>query len=200
MPGVDKGKALVRAGKDNRVRVGSSYATHIVQFYSLEDVLAERLFCYIYDGLNKGETCVVIATPRTLIALNKGLRVAGVDLWEAMSKGQYLIYDADELLARFVHHSRFDTQKFCKTLDSVVSLANSRSRPVRVFGEMVAVTLQQQNYRAMLELEEEWTKMLRAHQFSLYCAYPEHLFDSRSNEARQALRRKVCDAHSSVVE
>jgi hypothetical protein len=171
--------------------------SHIAHFYALDEELVNSLLEYIGRGLAQGDTCIVIARPRTLITLNKKLRAAGADIAAALQAGQYVTHDAEELLALFMRHGLPDPQGFSRTVGEVVSSAAGRGKPVRAFGEMVTILLEQQYFAGMIDLEEYWNALMGMHDFSLYCAYPEYAF--RDSPRYEAAFRAICACHNEAV-
>jgi hypothetical protein len=137
------------------------------------------LLQYISTGLIAGDICIVIAQPRTLISLNKRLRFAGVDVGGLLFTDQYQTYDADDLLAEFMRNGRPDRYKLSQTVGRMLSEVLSMGKPVRVFGEMLAVLLEQQNMDGAIKLERFWNYLMGVYDFSLYCAYPDTIFHQR---------------------
>lgn len=164
---------------------------HVAQFYQNEVQQAVCALEYIYNGLVRRETCIVIATPQKLIALQKGLRRRGVDIATAMSLGWYVPYDAEELIAAFMDEREIDDADFKHLVGGLVSQAINTGRKVRVFGEMAALLRQQHNRNAVLRLEEKMNELLEEHAFSLYCAYPHAAADQY-----QEMRPSIVAAHS----
>jgi hypothetical protein len=74
--------------------------------------------------------------------------------------------------------------------------AAKAGRPVRVFGEMVALLWDAGLIDAAIEVEAMWNEMAAQYPFSLLCAYPVQSVDG--DHHRDALT-EVCRVHTSVV-
>lgn len=179
---------------DSKRRVSKPPGKHSVHFYPLQDQLLGSLSEYIKTGLKADYTCIVIATPSTFISLNKSLRDTGADITAAMKSGQYVAYDVEELFKNFMKKGRPDLQSFLETVGSVISLAAGRGKPIRAFGEMVALPLDQENPEGVLDLEEYWKDLTAAQDFTLYCAYPQGSFDD--NPTYKQLLTRICTCHA----
>jgi hypothetical protein len=163
---------------------------HRVQFYQADNELGISLTEYISNGLNRAETCIVIARPSTLINLNKRLRAAGVNLPDVLVSGQYQVYDAEETLATFMRGGLPDHRAFMATVGKVMAMSIARGRPVRAFGEMVTVLLDRHNTHGLIRLEKYWQELIAKQDFSLYCAYSHHSFGSvRQRAALEGIHR-----------
>jgi hypothetical protein len=170
---------------------------HVVHFYPIANDLIEALARYISAGLILDETCIVIAKPDTFIPLHKKLRAQGIGVDEAISKGQYITYDACELLANFMNKGQPRLDVFLDKIGKVVTYAAGRNKPVRAFGEMVAILLEQRNFTGTLNLEKYWNELALLRDFSLYCAYPQLAFEG--NHQMQELFRSICCCHERTV-
>jgi hypothetical protein len=72
----------------------------------------------------------------------------------------------------------------------------SDGRPVRVFGEMVALLWNDGDVLSAIELEAMWNELGRRRPFTLYCAYPMAAMETAGD---LAAAKRVCDHHSHVV-
>ena len=100
---------------------------HRVHFYQMENDLIDSLGEYVSTGLDKKETCIVMAKPATIIKLNKKLRAGGVNLSAVLSSGQYIAYDADDLLAQFMRQGVPDLEEFSLV---AISVADGSMSPI----------------------------------------------------------------------
>lgn len=167
---------------------------HVVHFYPADHELVASLVEYIGNGLQKGDTCIVIATPKNLISLNKRLRSQGIDISAAISSNQYITYDAEELLESFMYHGVPNLERFLEVIGNIISLSSGRARPIRAFGEMIAVLLKKGDLEGVVRLETYWNSLVKDHAFSLYCAYPEA--DFNSSLPYRELMNRICTCHS----
>ncbi|HEY8746246.1 MAG TPA: ATP-binding protein [Chloroflexota bacterium] len=145
---------------------------HFVQFYEADDFLLNAVAAYIDTALQAGEAGVVIATASHRHGLEQRLKAEGLDLAAASAGGQYVALDAAEIVAQFTVAGLPQPQRFSETVGAVVARAAAGGRPVRVFGEMVALLADAGNYPAVLGLERLWNDLQTTQAFSLFCAYP----------------------------
>jgi hypothetical protein len=164
-----------------RVPIGSAVhgTVHAVQFYETDDYLVETLSAYTATGLAGGEAVVVVATDPHRSALDDRLAADGVDLAAARERGAYVSLGAAALLARFTVDGALSRSKFAEIVGGVIARARGEggTRPVRVFGEMVALLWAEGKANAALELEGLWNELGRRGRFALLCAYPTSLFN-----------------------
>ena len=113
-------------------------SSHAVQFYEAAPFLLNEVHRYISTGLRLGETAVVIATAAHRLDLEERLATDGLDLLDARARGQYVALDAAETLARFMVDGTPDADRFMEVVGSTIAAATA-VRPVRAFGEMVAL-------------------------------------------------------------
>jgi signal transduction histidine kinase len=168
---------------------------HLAQFYESDTFLLESLRKFVSAGIQAGETVIVIATARHRAGLAQLLLNSETDLEAAKASGQYLSLDASTMLNRFMSNGKLDEQIVKDTVSSILS-RRIDGRPVRVFGEMVALLWESGNYDAAIELERIWNELKQEHPFSLYCAYPISAFGARGF-AQPLL--DVCAMHTHVI-
>ncbi|MGH2377346.1 MAG: MEDS domain-containing protein [Candidatus Limnocylindria bacterium] len=147
---------------------------HIVHFYEQEQYFLGELVSYIVDGLSAGEATIMIATAPHRAEVERLIASRGIDLEAARLDGCYTAADASDVLALFMDASRPDPQRFEAVIEELIGRAAGPDgkRPVRAFGEMVAVLCEDGRFEAALELEGLWSVAARRLSFSLLCAYP----------------------------
>lgn len=151
---------------------------HIVHFYEDERYFLGELTSYVTDGMTAGESIVLIGTPAHLAEIERRLPARGVDVAAAREAETYITADAEETLQLFMGASVPDAERFEAVIEGLVTRALGRDgrRPVRAFGEMVALLCERDQFTAALELERLWSVTARRLSFSLLCAYPVGLF------------------------
>lgn len=166
-----------------------------MHFYAQDWMLANCLLDYVSTGLEQGEACIVSATPQVLICLQKGLRALGVDVASALARGQYITYDAEELLAGIMNDGHIDIEAFRQEAGGMIKGTIPHTR-IRIYCELAPLLLTQANFVALFELERQWDRLQQVSRFSLYCAYPAP--PSLSVSARSTLKA-LAQGHSLVV-
>lgn len=146
---------------------------HRVQFYSSRQVLLSPLRRYILQGLVNGDTCIVIAKRSHREGLEEQLTNSGFDSVAARARGQYIVLDAAETLAKFMVNGMPDRDRFFAVAGGLAEKASQNSQPIRVYGEMVALLWESGNKEAVIRLENLWNQLTKKYSLSLYCAYPE---------------------------
>jgi hypothetical protein len=166
-------------------------SSHLVKFYDYESQLINSLSEFIAQGLANEETCIVIATERHRNKLEKQL--AGKGVLSLKTKDQFIVLDACETLDSFMVGDMTDWDKFRENVEIIVAEAARQGKPIRAFGEMVAILWQSGNTKAVMKLEQFWNNLAHKYEFYLYCAYPMIHFDSsvHRTEAEQ-----ICKLHS----
>jgi hypothetical protein len=172
--------------------VNAQHADHAVVFYH-DNELAGLVGSYLLGAINDGGVAVIVATPEHRLWVNAWLMQAGLDLSTVTSNGSYIVLDARQTINRFVLGDWPDAAAFWSTMSPVLTTASRRKRPVRVFGEMVALLWEAGLVEPAIELEALWNEMTKRYEFSLVCAYPLGLVTP--DEHSDALTQ-VCAAHS----
>jgi hypothetical protein len=153
-----------------------------VHFYPADKYLCNNFSGLISEGLKNEQTCIIIARYETIIRINKHLRINQVNLMNVIDQGKYIIIDSEDLINNITDKSNIDFDKFMITIGSIIREASKSYKSPKVFVEMLDVLLEKGNIEAMKQLEFNWNKLHKKTSFSLYCAYPERLYDRASTQ------------------
>jgi anti-sigma regulatory factor (Ser/Thr protein kinase) len=170
---------------------------HVVQFYEDEAQLAHSVGGYLTGAIEEGAVAIVIATEAHRDAFEEVLEAVGRDPTTCKLDGQLIVLDAAETMAQFVHDGQVDADRFREIVGTVVARAAETGRPVRAYGEMVALLWDAGDVLAAIRLEEAWNALAREIPFGLVCGYPSE--SVRGEEHADALSQ-VCHLHSSVLD
>lgn len=146
---------------------------HLVYPYNEEGHLLDAVALFTSAGLRKGEAVVLVITGEHERALREYLAVDGFDLPALERTGQLVWMDALELLSTFLFDGIIDELVFSNKVGGLIRTAMSsggKSRPVRVFGEMVNL-LWTDSPHATERLEQLWNTVIAEHEVPLLCAY-----------------------------
>ena len=167
---------------------------HVVQFYGHDEELAEQVAGYLLEALQGGSVAILIATPEHRRAFETRLTRAGADLAGARDGGTYLTLDARQTLGEFTAAGRLDAAAFDRVVGGLIRRAGTGGRPVRAYGEMVALLWDDGLASAAVQLESMWDELGRRHPFSLLCGYP-----AGSVTAGADAFAEVCRLHQEVL-
>ncbi|RAU82803.1 MEDS domain-containing protein [Pontibacter arcticus] len=169
--------------------------SHVVQVYEDDDALLNLLEGFVAGGFSANENVVLIATKAHIAALELRLRLSGINLDALQNNKQYLPLDVHEVLAMFMVEGCPDYSLFMDTLTGLFSSLHGNKRPVRAYGEMVAVLLEENNSGATVMLEHFWNSLAEKLSFSLFCAYA----SSQFSEDNAHTLSNICKAHSAII-
>jgi hypothetical protein len=175
---------------------GTAERGHVVQFYARDWELAAGAGQYLAEALAGGSAVVVVATPAHRRAFESYLTGVDADIAAARADGRYQAIDAAALLHRFAVAGQVDAASFEAEVGHVIRAAGAAGRPVRVYGEMVALLWDAGQLNAALEVEALWNDLGRDIPFGLYCGYPEAPVTGADQRAALA---EVCRLHAAVV-
>ncbi len=182
--------------------VGTEYPNvgdHLVQFYGHDEELAERVVRYLLEALGGGGVAVVTATSEHRREFEARLTQAlggGADLAAAEDSGTYLALDASETMRKLMVDGQLDPAAFDRVIGGLIRQAGTGGRPVRAYGEMVALLWDDGLVNAAIQLEEMWNELGRRHSFSLFCGYPA---GSVTGDGQLDAFAAVCRLHREVV-
>src|SRR5262249_53995994 len=86
--------------------------------------------------------------------------------------------------------------RFAEVVGGLVARATAGGRPLRAFGEMVALLAAEGNHAAAIRLETLWNELQHQYEFSLYCAYPLGVL---GGEGFAAVFDQVVEQHGQVI-
>jgi AcrR family transcriptional regulator len=145
--------------------------------------------------MEEGDVAIVVATAAHRRGVQKRLAEAGVDVLAAVENGTFRFLDADQTMRRFLLGGWPDAAEFESVIGGLLRQASQTGRPIRVFGEMVALLWEAGQVNAALELEALWNDLARQLPFSLFCAYPKQFMTGDDIDAFA----QVCGLHTAVV-
>jgi anti-sigma regulatory factor (Ser/Thr protein kinase) len=167
---------------------------HAVEFYERDELLALSVSSFLGAGLIRGEAALVVATPEHRLAFEDVLLAAGVDLRSAAAEGRYVALDAAEVLATFMSGASAEPRRFRREVGQQVARLTEDRRPLRIYGEMVAILWEAGNVTGAIELEELWNSLGADASFSLLCAYRSSTMQGLDQE-----HELVCGAHHRTI-
>jgi anti-sigma regulatory factor (Ser/Thr protein kinase) len=166
---------------------------HVVQFYERDENLALAVASFLGAGLVADEAVLIVATPEHRAAFEGVMFAAGIDLRAMATAGRYRSLDAAEVLSQFMIDGQPDRGRFTATVGGLVG-ALSGERPLRIYGEMVALLWDEGNVTAAIALEALWNDLASTHAFALFCAYP-----LQSVATSPLDHDQICQHHSEVI-
>lgn len=169
---------------------------HFVQVYKDEAFLLEAVAEYTETGLRRGEGVVIIATPSHRAAFVRRLEDNGVAAEEAVQRGQLLLLDAEETLARFAPAGMPEWQSFHMLIGGVIAKLRLEYPTVRAYGEIVDLLWRRGEREAAIRLEEFWNDLAGLQTFSLLCAY---CMDNLDQAAYSGPLDCLCRVHSHLI-
>lgn len=148
---------------------------HSVLFYgSDEPLLAERVSRFLREGLERGESALVIATPAHNTAFAAALRG-----FPAHRNQSVQYWDAEETLEAISAGGHIDRGRFDAVVAAPLRALGARSSGrIWGYGEMVALLWQRGKRDAAIELDRCWNGVIEGTALRLLCGYPIDVFSS----------------------
>ena len=169
----------------------------MVQFYDRESDLARAIGAYLTEGVQVGDASIVIAKPAHRAAFQAELVAVGLDPDQLGRDGTIAWLDAAEVLSQFVFDGRVDPEAFEDVVGGLVRDVARSGRPIRAYGEMVALLWDAGDVLGAIELERLWNGLASDLRFSLWCAYHGH---SLAVHEHADELHEVCHLHTSVID
>ncbi|HUS24172.1 MAG TPA: response regulator [Candidatus Binatia bacterium] len=164
---------------------------HSVRFYDDGPSLVSQIVDFLQEGFRARASAIVIATAEHRAELTRALAGRPAAGWA----GRVRMLDAADTLAEICVDGVPDAQRFEAVIGGAIAQASQGGRPVRAFGEMVALLWADGRRDAAMRLEQMWNDLATRHPFALLCAYRLDAF--QCTEDREDFRR-VCDLHTHI--
>ncbi|MFL6661278.1 MAG: MEDS domain-containing protein, partial [Rhizobacter sp.] len=122
------------------VQAAEPLGPHIVQFYEQDEFLIHQVADFLDEALRSAGVAVAIATPEHRVQLQRRLQGIGSADGTAWYPGELVTLDARETLSTLMVGGMPDEALFEANVGTVIArAAHGGERPVRAFGEMVAL-------------------------------------------------------------
>jgi hypothetical protein len=137
---------------------------HVVYSYADANDLADGVVLFASAGLLKNEAVILVVAAKHTDVIRQRLEQEGLDMPRLQESGQLVFANAEDMLASFLLDGQIDEHRFKTGLGSMIDAARQhrRTRPVRVFGEMVDL-IWISNPEATLRLEQLGNEVIESH-------------------------------------
>jgi hypothetical protein len=171
---------------------------HIVQLYQDGDFYGEAISHFAAEGLVRGESVILVATPENWRNISPRLESKGVHLPELFERGQLTLLDASETLPKFMKGGMPDGTIFKSLARETIRKARRGGKfpAVRWWGEMVNVLYVDGNGKASNKLEEFFDEVAHEETVSIFCSF---LMDKYDPLIYDEAFCNVCRTHSNVI-
>jgi DcmR-like sensory protein len=171
---------------------------HIVQIYQDQEFLNRAACRYIGAGVANGEGIMLFSTPTHWNAFRPRLEAAGVDVRAAQERGQLTVFDADELLSRFMRGGMPDPPTFNDVLGDIIGKARAGGsyQNLRAWGEMVNVLWERGDVAASMNLEDLFDQLNKTIAISIFCSF---LMDNFNGDVQAHMLPRLGTNHSHLI-
>jgi hypothetical protein len=168
---------------------------HVVQIYENDESFLITLEGFVMSGLHANECVILIATAEHRTALSDRLSKKELAVDKLIADDQLILLDAEDTLSRFMINGWPEPKLFEETIMKIIKRATDKNRPVRAFGEMVALLWAKGEKSATVHLEALWNRFCEIQTLCLFCAYPKNGFTQDVNSSAHT----ICCAHSKMI-
>jgi hypothetical protein len=171
---------------------------HIVQLYQDQDFYGEAISHFAAEGLVRGESVILVATPSNWLTISSRLDAKGFALPELFERGQLTLLDANETLPKFMAGAAPDGGIFKPLARETITRARRGGKYPRVrwWGEMVNVLYAKGNGTGSYRLEEYFDQIAHEETISIFCSFLMDKYDPRIYDEAFG---NVCRTHCNVI-
>ena len=183
----------------SRVLADATAPDHIVQLYQDQDFLSRAVCRFGAAALANGEGFILAATRTHWKAWRPRLEAEGVDVEAATGRGQMTVFDAEELLSRFMRDGMPDPTIFLPLAAEVVGQARAEGRYPRVrwWGEMVNVLWERGDVTASMKLEDLFDQYVaKKDGVAIACGF---LVDNFNSDIQARMLPRLGTNHSHLI-
>jgi len=182
----------------DQVVADPSAGDHIVQLYQDREFLNRAVCRYARAGLANEEGVILFATDAHWSAFRPRLEAEGVDVRPAQERGQLTVFDADELLSRFMRGAMPDPPTFADVVGDIIGQAHAGGsyQKVRAWGEMVNVLCERGDAAASMNLEDLFDQLNKIVNIVMFCSF---LMDNFNGDVHEAMLPRLGTNHSHLI-
>jgi hypothetical protein len=171
---------------------------HIVQLYQDANFYGEAISHFTAEGLVKGESVILVATPSNWENISGRLTSKGFDIPKLFDRGQLTLLDANETLPKFMVGNTPNGNIFKPLARETIRKARrgGQYKGVRWWGEMVNVLYVDGNSKGSTELEEFFDQVAHEERISIFCSF---LMDNYDPLIYDQDFYNVCATHAHVI-
>lgn len=118
---------------------GTGEREHFAQFYDDESVLLESVAGFVQNGIETGAAIVLVVTEAHRATLGRRWRSLGLDTAALRERGQFVVLDAAQTLARIMDGDRPDRARLFELAHGFLAPMAGRHGRIAIFGEMVTL-------------------------------------------------------------
>ncbi len=168
---------------------------HVVQIYENDHVFLDLLEGYVMGGFSARDSVVLILSEEHRSELYLRLYARDISLSKKIIDSELVVLDAGLTLDKFLVNNWPDEKLFMEVVSGIIGRSRKAGRPIRAFGEMVALLWAQGLQGATVQLEQLWNKFCEKEDFTLFCAYPRNGFSDNVADSMM----HICDKHTKMV-
>jgi hypothetical protein len=171
--------------------------SHSVHFFEPSRFPAEEIADFLYDGLNQGESAVLIATLEHASQIGSEIEKRGPNIRELSGAGLWVLTEVRELIQALQSGMTAATvvESFIELVVRPAQRQSDKQR-VRIYGEFVDGILSQlRNAEMAMEVERHGNKLVEEGATKIFCGYSTNAFPDASF-ARPFIR--LCRLHTQV--
>lgn len=171
---------------------------HVLNLYLKDSAFFDQVSQQACAALRKGEQVFVLLCKAGLHSVNRQLADAGLNLIEAIGRGQYSCFRVESLIDLATQGTHPEGSLFETFLCGILRRAAARDRDSRltIFSNAITTLLRRDSGRSLaVRVEAFWNDLVSKHSCVVYCGCPIAHLGSKGN--RETLS-EICCEHNIV--
>jgi hypothetical protein len=168
---------------------------HVLHLFDTRESLGKTVATFLQLGCVAGECLLLVAKADNAERILRHLELLGVHGVRAQSDGRLHVIDAAAALEQMRGPTGHpDAALFDRAIGSRIRELSSRG-PLRIYGEIVELLAERQEYEGALAVERFWESLSSECSFNLLCGYSSaHFAPARAESVLQ----RICGLHRSA--
>src|SRR5881396_243519 len=181
----------------NALLIEAPVNKHFAQLHRDPQTLTDAVTIYLETGLLRGNSVVVIASPKHTDLFLARLRSDGVEPGAFLKSGQLELHDAELTLRKCMRNDMPDWEDFRRAMAAIFERIRAFGRgTTRAYQEMVSLLWREGKQRAAIGFEEYWNELGLLYPFSLFCSY---MLDVHRDQAYAGPLEDIGRTHSDIL-
>jgi signal transduction histidine kinase len=190
-------KKIIQKNKWQNILNDPSEKSHIVQIYSDKNDLAETVSYFTAQGLNNNEAVLLVCRSEHHDLFTQQIQKKYIDTEDLAMAGQLVIISAETAKTSIISDNKPVYEYFERSIGKIVQAMVKKYKKLRIYGEIVDILAEEGNMMAAVELENYWNRLLKKHDFCLFCAY--HQKNVKNSPEREFHISTLCTQHTHVI-
>lgn len=150
---------------------------HVLGIYDTDAFLTATVVEFVRAGLGADGTVIVVLNSAQQPGVREGLTAAGIDVDEAIARGDLVEVASDALLLELTDGGSVDAGAYRNLAQTLMATAESQGCALHICGNLHSALWERGEIEVLLSLEGAWNRATGRPALHLLCLYDSRVFD-----------------------